>query len=152
MTLRALCCFLFLAPFVFAQAASLPDRCAILPESQGPALMRQCSRLAPRDVSSFWSPSGAQILALEQRLPEFLRKSQPQIKLTNYFWQYVGILSHGRKLIYLNAFIKGGLGANPKTDWKTTAVIICDGGDGFWGVEFDPVENTFQHLETNGVA
>jgi hypothetical protein len=152
MTLRTLCCFLFLAPFVFAQPESLPDRFAILPESQGPALVRQCSRLAPRDVSGFWSPSVAQVLALEQRLPDLFRKSQPKIKLANYFRQYVGIVSHGRKLIYLNAFIKGGLDVNPKKDWKTTAIIVCDGGDGFWGVEFDPAENTFQHLETNGVA
>src|SRR5947207_3560016 len=99
MTLRSLFCFLFLATFVFARADSLPDRCTILPESQGRVLMRQCSRLAPSDVSGFWTPSVAQVLALEQRLPDLLRRSEPEINLPNYYRQYIGVVSHGRKLI-----------------------------------------------------
>src|SRR3984893_13578882 len=85
MTLRTLCCFLFLAPFVFAQPESLPDRFTIPPESQGPALMRQCSRLAPRDVSGFWSPSAAQVPALEQRLPDLLRKKPTEDQACELF-------------------------------------------------------------------
>jgi hypothetical protein len=145
-------CFLLITSFAFARSDALPDRSAILPESQGPELMRQCSRPAPRDVTSFWTPSVAQILDLEQRLPEFLQKREPQIKLPSYFRQYVGVVSHGRKLIYLNAFIKGALDVNPHKDWKTTAIRVCDGSNGFWGVEFNPADNTFHKLETNGIA
>jgi hypothetical protein len=78
--------------------------------------MRQCSRPAPRDVGSFWTPSPAEIAALEQRLPEFLLKADPEIKLPDYYRQYVGIVSGGRKLIYLNAFTYSGLIVNPKKD------------------------------------
>lgn len=152
MTLRALCYFLVLAPCVFARADSLSDHSAILPESQGPVLMRQCSRPAPTDVSGFWSPSPEQVSAFEQRLPDFLRKSALPVKLPDYYRQYVGVISHGRRLIYLNAFYAGFLTHDPKRDWKISAVIVCDGGDGFWGVEFDPADKTFHHLESNGLA
>jgi hypothetical protein len=152
MTLRALCYFLVFAPFVFVRAESLPDHCAILSESQGPALMRQCSRRAPTDVSGFWNPSPEQVLALEERLPNFLQKSALPVKLPEYYRQYVGVISHGRRLIYLNAFYAGFLAHDPKRDWQTNAVIVCDGGHGFWGVEFDPADKTFHHLESNGVA
>lgn len=137
----------------FVHAESLPARVVILPEAQGPKLMRQCSRGAPRDVTSFWIPSADEIVAIERRLPDFLRKAQPEIKLSDYYRQYVGVVSGGRRLIYLNAFVGGGLTTvNPKSDWKTTAIIVCDGGYGFWGVEFDPADNTFHHYESNGVA
>ena len=91
-------------------------------------------------------------MALEQRLPDFLRQMQPQLKLQQYYRQYVGVIAGGKKLIYLNAFISGGLAVNPNKDWKTTAIIVCDGGDGFWGVEFDPADNAFHHYASNGVA
>ena len=142
---------LFVA-FMCADAESLPPRVAILPESQGPTLMRQCSRSAPSDVSGFWIPSVGEVMALERRLPEFLRKTQPEIKLPDYYRQYIGVISHGRKIIYLNAFTGGGLQVNPDRDWKTTGIRVCDGGYGFWGVEFDPADNSFHHFETNGVA
>ena len=151
MTARVLVWILFAAS-LSAHGESLPESCAILPVSQGPALIRQCSRGAPSGVSEFWEPSISQILAIEQRLPEFLRSTSHSIKASDYLRQYVGVVSHGRKLIYLNAFIRGGLTVNPKKDWKTMAVIVCDGGDGFWGVEFDPADNSFHHFESNGVA
>ena len=31
-------------------------------------------------------------------------------------------------------------------------MIICDGGDAFWGVEFDSAAATFHNLEFNGEA
>src|SRR5438105_1271237 len=145
MTARVLV-WLLLAISIPARGESLPTLSAILPDSQGPALMRQCSRGAPSEVTSFWTPSSAEIAALEQRLPKFLHKTQPEIKLPDYHRQYVGVVSRGRKLIYLNAFIRGGLTVNPNKDWKTTAIIVCDGGYGFWGVEFDPADKTFHHF------
>ena len=135
-----------------ADAQSLPDHCAILPTSQGSALIRQCSRGSPTDVSGFWTPSPSQVLAVEQRLPELLRKSGHKLKLSSSYRQYVGVTSHGKKLIYLNSFPGFALDHSKERDWHVTSVTVCDGGDVFWGVEFDPAENTFQNLQFNGEA
>src|SRR6266480_375605 len=107
MTMRARVAAVFLALFVWSTAVgggSLPDHCAILPISQGPALIRQCSRSSPTAVSSFWSPSASQVLAVEQRLSELLRESGHKLKISDSFRQYVGVTSYGKKLIYLNCF------------------------------------------------
>jgi len=37
-------------------------------------------------------------------------------------------------------------------DWHKKAVVICDGGEAFWGVVFNPVENIFYDLQFNGIA
>jgi hypothetical protein len=155
MTMRAEFAVVLLALLVSSSAASggsLPDHCAILPISQGPALIRQCSRGSPTDVSDFWSSSPLQVLAIEQRLPELLRKSGHKIKLSDSRRQYVGVTSHGKKLIYLNAFPASALDISEHTNWQTTALTVCDGGDVFWGVEFYPADNTFHNIQFNGVA
>jgi hypothetical protein len=134
-------------------AESLPNNCAILPKSEDPALIRQCSRGSPTNVSSFWTPSATQIQAIEQRLPELLAKSGHNLKLSDGYHQYIGVTSHGIKLIYLNSFPRFVLDySEGKRDWRVTAVTVCDGGDVFWGLEFDPADSTFHHLEFNGEA
>src|ERR1700686_827639 len=136
-----------------ASGESLPDHCAILPKSEAPALIRQCSRGSPTDASDFWIPSPSQIQAIEQRLPELLRKSGHKLKLSDSYRKYIGVTSHGKKLIYLNSFPEFALKySEGRRNWRTTALTVCDGGDVFWGVEFDPADKTFHHLEFNGVA
>ena len=136
-----------------AHCESLPDHCAILPTSQGPALIKQCSRGSPPGVTNFWSPTPEQVIAIEKLLPELLRKNHLISHISDSRHQYVGIVSDGRKLIYLNSFPKDAFaGSSVQLDWKTKAVIVCDGGSAFWGVEFDPADNTFHNLETNGNA
>jgi hypothetical protein len=135
-----------------ADAESLPDHCAILPTSQGPALIRQCSRGSPADVSGFWTPSPSQVLAVEQRLPALLRKSGHKLKLSDSYRQYVGVTSRGKKLIYVNSFPGFALDHSKERDWHVTGVTVCDGGDVFWGVEFDPADYTFHDLQFNGEA
>ena len=110
--------------------------------------MKQCSRVTPTDVSGFWSPSPAQMIAIEKLLPDLLRKNGQKLNLSDYR-QYIGVTSHGKKLIYLNSFPSE---VTKRLDWRTTAVVVCDGGDAFWGVEFDPADNTFHNLQFNGVG
>jgi hypothetical protein len=136
-----------------ASGQSLPDHCAILPTSQGAAVLQQCSRGSPADVSDFWIPSASQVLAIEKLLPELLRKSGHKLKLFDSYRQYVGVTSHGKKLIYLNSFPGFALEhSSDRRDWRTTALTVCDGGDVFWGVEFDPADNTFHDMQFNGEA
>jgi hypothetical protein len=35
-------------------------------------------------------------------------------------------------------------------EWRSQLVLVCDGGIGFWGVEFDTASNTFSHIAYNG--
>ena len=135
-----------------ANADSLPDHCAILPTSEGSKLIRQCSRGSPAEVSEFWLPSRSQVIAIEQRLPELLRKSGHHIKLSDSYRQYIGVTSQGKKRIYVNSFPKFALDYSKKPDWHVTSITVCDGGDVFWGVEFDPADNTFHDLLFNGEA
>ena len=152
--MRAPVVVLLLALFVCSTVAggSLPSDCAILPVSQGPALIRQCSRGSPANVSGFWNPSPAQVLIIEQRLPELLLKSGHKIVLGGSCRQYIGVTSRGKKLIYLNTFPASALDVGEHTNWKTAAFTVCDGGDVFWGVEFDPADNSFHNVQFNGVA
>ena len=140
-----------------ADDKTLPDHCVILPVSEGPALMDQCSRSSPRDTVGFWSPTPEQVNVIEQRLPELLSKSKVlnkggyKPKLSDSYRQYMGITVHGKKLIYVNSF-PGPAESRGLPDWRTKAAVICDGGFAFWGVVFDPADNTFHDLEFNGFA
>jgi hypothetical protein len=129
-------------------AEALPKDCAIMPVAQAKGLIHQCSRPSPANVTAFWTPSVAQVLEAERRLPAFLSQSGHKIDLSRTHRQYMGIISAGKKLIYLNAL----LADQSDLDWKTTAIIVCDGGDAFWGVEFDPTDNSFHNIEFNGEA
>jgi hypothetical protein len=132
-------------------AQTLPSHCVVLPLSQGPALIRQCSRSSPADVTGFWTPNISDVLKIEQRLPELLRKSGHRIDFAASRRQYIGFISHGKRLIYLNAF-PAFEPHRDDPDWKSTPIMFCDGGDALWGVEFDPADKTFHNLGFNGEA
>jgi hypothetical protein len=132
-------------------AQALDKDWAVLPLSQGRSLIAQCSRAGPANVTGFWTPSFEQVLLIEERLPALLSKSGHKVNLARTRRQYVGIISSGKKLIYLNAL----LAETPQPDdpdSRSAAVMVCDGGDAFWGVEFDPVDRTFHKLDFNGEA
>ena len=99
MTVRALCYLVVLVPTLCARGESVLDGYAIMPQSEGPALMRQCSRFAPTHISGFWTPSVPQVQAIEQRLVELLRRSGHHIKLVDSRRQYIGVITRGKRLI-----------------------------------------------------
>jgi len=136
---------------VAASAADVSDHVVILPPSEGPTMIKQCSRSGPAEVTGFWLPSLADVAASEKRLQKLLRDSGREIDLGNSYRQYIGIVSGGKKLIYVNAF-SGTILVHPgfRTSWKKEALVACDGGEIFWGVEFDPVTQSFAHLAFNG--
>ena len=67
--------------------------------------------------------------------------------LDNFVIQYIGVLRDKKKFIYINAFYL----VDPITEkWQTRPIVICDGGDYFWGVLFNPKTSQFLQLEFNG--
>jgi hypothetical protein len=137
------------AHHAFAQA--LHKNWVILPESEGINAVSQCSRVSPDRVTAFWTPSVEQVMDVEQRLPALLKNSGHKIYLSRFARQYIGVISRGRRLIYVNAFSES-LAAELETDWRKKAFIVCDGGDAFWGVAFDPATHKFLYLGFNGLA
>jgi hypothetical protein len=64
-----------------------------------------------------------------------------------YYRQYLGIIVHGRKIIYINAFCE-----KPLDFWQERFYEVCDGGGCFWGVEYDVDSGRFSNLQMNGVG
>lgn len=146
-------------------AASMQDRVstlvgpkiAILAATDGPTVIRQCSRRGPRSTG-FWAPSRQEVLSAERELEAYLSKPNCATRdtLDHYFRQYIGFIRNGRRFLYVNALhdsVRNDfsvVGESP--GWPLIPIVVCDGGDSFWGVEFDVEAQTFQNLECNGGA
>jgi hypothetical protein len=126
----------------------------LLASELAPTVVQQCSRAVPR-ISGTWQPTEPQIRQLEADFRSLEgRKSEaccnPGVNLKDpehYYRQYVGVVRDGRRLIYINAFREP---APP--DWRTMPVVVCDGGDGHWGVLYDPALRSFSQLAFNGIG
>jgi len=125
----------------------------VLPVSVAPGVLNQCSRSTPGAPDGYWEPTEHDVQSLERQLPSYLKaraeRSATRVlkQLPRYKRQYAGFLRGGRKTIYVNFFI-----AESAEPWRTKVVLVCDGGTGFWGVEFDLGSQTFSHIAYNGVA
>jgi hypothetical protein len=156
-------------PPAASPAPAAPKPWAIMALDQGPVMFAQCSRPAPREKGPFWSPAPAQIEELEGELAAYLRQqghAKEADGLARFLRQYVGFVRTDRKLIYLNAFPVYLVEADEKMcrerpelmpkelcepdHWRHEGVFACDGGDDFWGLEYDPESKAFSALEFNG--
>jgi hypothetical protein len=124
-----------------------PERFTILPMSEVPRLLNLCSRPSPQEVTETWVITKPQVLEIEKRLPDFAHK-HASIDPGKSLRQYIGIVAHGKKIIYLNS-IPDWASVAAKKDWRTKAIDLCEGGEAFWGVEFDPADNTFHNFHSN---
>jgi len=164
-----------LLPAGFAHAAPPtafdPRLSFVLPADLARDALQQCSRTTPTGVQDTWLPTGAQIRELEAHLPPALaraltahggsnRARAVMRHLHNVGLQYAGFVVAGRKIIYVNGFpvrkvdfdgtdTFAGLLDAAKDDH---AIVVCDGGDSFFGVEYDPAKKTFAHFAFNGVV
>ncbi|MBC3833122.1 hypothetical protein H8K33_16560 [Undibacterium amnicola] len=122
---------------------------SVLKGEQALTLGRQCSRPSVQGVDSSWTPSPQIILRLELKLNEYLSKHYPKIRqqIQQVYFQYAGLKGNKRKIIYINAIDQH---AQNNPDWRKNALVICDGGEVFWGTEFDPVTERFSPIHFNG--
>ena len=145
------------------QSHFLPDTGAIFPVATARDLAEQCSREAPENIEGTWTPSQKQIAALEPKLEELLAQSLAQKKqrgdryvpaVSDYYRQYAGYVIGGRKIIYINGFDKRIVQSSAEhgLDWHVTPVRVCDGGNAFFGVEYDVEVKRFGKLAFNGLA
>jgi hypothetical protein len=107
------------------------------------------------DSDGFWTPSVDDILNLEEKIVEYLSQNssyfyrQPPVweRLHEYQRQYIGLERGGRKIIYGNYFCNSG-----GVDWRQKLVIMIDGGECFFQVEYDVESGFFIKLLVNGEA
>ena len=113
--------------------------------------MRIASWLVESD--GFWTPSVDDIIKLEEKIAEYLSQNsnqfyrQPPVweRLDEYQRQYIGLERGGRKIIYGNYFCKSG-----SVNLRQELVIVEDGGECYFQVEYDVESNSFSKLLVNG--
>ena len=107
-------------------------------------------------IAAYWTPTQAQIDALETRLVPFLKSNiAPDHyaygmidRLDGYKRQYFGItFADGQPLIYTNFFCYDDF-----DNWLDSPVFVMDGGDCFFQVLYNPASATFSNLRINGFA
>ena len=141
-----------------------PFQAMVLPPSAG-AFSWRCSVDVPLFHRGFFTPGRALVAKLEVDLSHFLpfaealgpapyaAPSRPP--LSSYPRQYLGVhFANGDTLVIINAFRSVELAkfGKPMSYWRRRFVDVCDGGPGFWHVEYDPVQRRFRRFSFNGAA
>lgn len=107
-------------------------------------------------IIDYWTPTEADVAALEAGLPAFLESEIPPDhynrrileRLDLYKRQYFGItLEAGQPLIYANFFC-----VDEFDYWLESLVFVMDGGECFFQVLYDPATAKFSRLRVNGMA
>ncbi len=120
------------------------------------AFGRQCSRISPGPIEDIWTPSDAEIRAMQDELILLVARKQEEYGESpspgGYYRQIAGLVIGGRRIIYVNGVDESAIGggANSRFDWRTQAVQICDGGPITFGVEYDPATRQFSNFAFNG--
>lgn len=105
--------------------------------------------------AEYWSPTEADIRALESGLPAYLQENKSAFYMTEtliwerldgYNRQYVGIVLEGRKVIYASYLCMNGA----DTQWKEQLIFVADGGACYFQFKFDTFTGEFFGLLVNG--
>ena len=144
-------------------AALLLAACATAPEmppgflmqpSAARDLLAQCSRERRDPGQSAFTPTAAEVRAMQAALPAAIAADpraegpRPDDATIDWIGQYVGIVRGGRRFIYGNFWPVYPVPTGP--DLRIQAMIVCDGGPRFWGAEYDIEAGRIIHLGYNG--
>ena len=104
---------------------------------------------------NYWTITDFDFENLENRLEKYLRdeanlqgNTNLPDKFRKYNRQYVGKIEEGKKIIFINFFC----GHHDFDYWKLDLVIVLDGGDCFFSIEYDIQTKKFSQLLINGEA
>jgi hypothetical protein len=137
-------------------ASGLPANVVILPLSEGPHLSATADYFWTPEVSEV--PAAEAALALYMNLPDV---QKPRAPLNDYIRQYIGIRRNGEVLIHINLALKKDVEFDQETerkirgkssDWHSKAIVVTDGGDAFWRIDYDPRTKQLKNARFNGVA
>jgi hypothetical protein len=104
----------------------------------------------PGAIKEFWTPAREDVLVAEAHINAYLEVNAPQLasKLGRYTRQYTGFYLEDHKLIFVQLFC----GLPSESNWKCAPVIVDDGGDCFFHLEYDLDKGTCGNLWVNGSA
>ena len=130
-----------------------------LDTSYGSELFKPCSRSVPDSVSGFWNITFKEIESLEESFKTIKTITAKDCcfteakvdSLETFAFQYLGVTINGKRFIYLNAFPMADIKHLRKRDYDPAKypVVVCDGGDYYWGALFDIETKQFSHLAFN---
>lgn len=103
----------------------------------------------------YWTPSETDVTEAESKLVVFLQQAELGSRekerilkdIKGYRRQYVGILTGGKKELFVNFFCESF-----QQEWTKHLVIVRDGGSCFFRVNFSMEKKTFHGLLVNGYA
>jgi hypothetical protein len=86
--------------------------------------------------------------------------------VSDYYRQYVGIIANGHRLIFINGFHRSHFQLMQRIDsidhargrsahhfdWRTTPVLVCDGGAGYFSAIYDPNTRAILQFSFNGLG
>jgi len=104
-------------------------------------------------AETYWTPTEADILALEEKLEPYLQQAAPQDypgplkSLSAYKRQYVGFVAEGKSLIFVNFFCE-----THGVDWQQELIFVSDGGSCYFELNYEPQSGTFSDLSIHGEA
>ena len=101
------------------------------------------------DSQERWDPTEDDVFKAEELMSVCLKEKKAAFFeiLYQYTRQYFGIVEEGNKIIWVNAFLDDG-----NFDWKENVVYVLDGGDSFFNVKVDLVNQTCTEVRVNGVS
>jgi len=98
----------------------------------------------------YWMPAQTDVANAVPHIKAFLAKEAPSIasRFHKYRCQYFGIVVEGKKRMYCNFFHRDGHAA----DWQTDPLIVLDGGDRYFQLEYDMQSKRCLNFIANGEA
>jgi hypothetical protein len=101
-------------------------------------------------ISEYWTPTPEDIRSAEVGLQSFLTEARPAIaaKLSTYVRQYTGFRLDGRDHIFIQFLCWQP--HNP--EWRCHPILVDDGGDCYFRLEYDTSSGQYSRLWVNGGA
>jgi hypothetical protein len=145
-----ICLALFLSSPI-ASGETTRDRAVSLKLSAFKDGFRLCSRKGPQNVTGSWELDQAEVERIDSALMKHIvrggLKSRLALAPDGYVRQYLGLVSQGRRFVYVNAF--GVRAGEDMAKARSELAVWCDGGSLFWGVEYDLRTRSFLNFATN---
>ena len=95
-----------------------------------------------------WKPSRAMIKHAQPVILRYIEDTNKEIfeKLDQYRCQYFGTIVDGKKRIHCNCFFL----TEDKENWRTTPIVVDDGGNWYFQLEYDVETEKCINFAVNG--
>lgn len=105
---------------------------------------------SPEQVAEFWTPSREEVFGAENHIEAYLQANAPSLisNIGRYARQYTGFYLGNQRFL----FIQFLCGLPSELDWRCAPVVVDDGGDCYFHLEYDMDAKSCRNLWVNGNA